>query len=93
MAKIKMDEKYKGYSTINSIIRDNKKVITVEEFFKLHQTFMLDNELEGLAPRTLNDHKIHMTYFRVYIDSINRENIDQSIIDLEILKNYILINI
>ncbi|TYQ18298.1 UNVERIFIED_CONTAM: integrase/recombinase XerD [Acetivibrio alkalicellulosi] len=67
-------------------VRQIRRTISLQEFFTLHEDFLKDKTLEGLAPRTLNDHKRHMEYFKSYT-TVNIEN--QSIVDRQMLKNYI----
>lgn len=41
----------------------------IGEFFNLHQQFMTVKKLEGLAPKTLDDHEKFMRYFENWLIS------------------------
>lgn len=41
--------------------------ISVNEFFMLHEDFVNDKTLEGLASRTISDHLKHMEYLKNYL--------------------------
>lgn len=70
-------------------VRGNLDTITANEFFMIHQKFVKDKSLEGLASRTLEEHKTHMKYFRKYLEQEYRSNADRVAIDSDILKGYV----
>lgn len=71
------------------IDREKNKLITLEDFFILHKKFMQDKALEGLATRTLDEHVIHLNYFKKYIDSALRSSVDSVAVNSEIFKGYL----
>lgn len=44
----------------------SETVMQMCEFLSLHEKFVHYKALEGLAPRTLEEHKITMEYFKKY---------------------------
>jgi integrase/recombinase XerD len=87
-SKIKLNNS-NGLDPLSLSARQDKNTITVEQFFILHQQFIQDKALEGLAPRTIKDHITHMQYLKSYIEEVKRSDIDRSSIDLEFLKGYL----
>jgi|GEM_PF-4246790 len=58
------------------------RTLTLQEFYSLHDYFIRDKTLEGLASRTISDHKKHMKYFQTYAcgeyqphDKVDKNNI------------------
>ena len=43
---------------------EDKTTMSLEDFFNLHDAFIQFKVLEGLAPRTLEDHKYFMKFFK-----------------------------
>lgn len=66
--------------------RKTDRTLNLNDFFKLHEDFLKDKTLEGLAPRTMKDHVNTMKYFTEYATvNFNRT----SEIDKNLFKNYI----
>lgn len=63
--------------------------IRMSEFFELHEKFMEDKSLQGLAPRTLEEHEIHIRYFKSYLNAANQSSIDCKALNMDVLKSYI----
>lgn len=64
-------------------VRVEKGTITEEEFRMLHEKFMKDKALEGLAPRTLEEHRTHIRYLKSYLEDDKRSTLNR-IADLEL---------
>lgn len=62
------------------------RTLTLQEFYSLHSDFMRDKTLEGLASRTISDHKKHMNYFQSYACG---EYQPHDKIDKNMLRNYV----
>lgn len=78
-----------GLEPLSLSAHQEKSTITVEHFFALHSKFIQDKSLEGLAPRTINDHKTHMQYLKTYAENILRSDINRFPMDMEFLKGYL----
>lgn len=66
---------------------DVLNTITVNDFIVLHQKFMMDKTLEGLAPRTLSDHETHFKYNS--LEEEYRSTINRMALTGDILKGYV----
>lgn len=62
--KIKMNAKPLPLESTNSL--------SVLDFVKLHDTFVNQKRLEGLAPRTLSDYVTHMNYLKRWLETEQR---------------------
>lgn len=71
------------------IDRDLNDKITIQNFIELHETFMRDKELEGLAERTLKEHKINLNYFQLYVKNNIQSDLNCIAVDTQIFKSYI----
>ncbi len=60
-----------------SVISDRKMQtdLTIKEFLEMHTNFIKYKTLEGLAPRTLRDHQIHLGYFKKYLTEDHRSKL------------------
>lgn len=63
--------------------------ITVNDFIVLHQKFIRDKTLEGLAQRTLLDHETHFKYLTDYLEEEYRSTINRMALTGDVLKGYI----
>ncbi len=63
----------------------------MDDFFKLHDKFMKDKLLEGLAERTLHNHRRHMRVFEDYfrVSAIESGGSRKETISVRIFKDYI----
>ncbi|AKA71231.1 tyrosine-type recombinase/integrase [Clostridium scatologenes] len=66
-----------------------KSNINITQFTLLHEKFMEAKTLEGLAPRTLEDHVKHFKFFKKYIETIQRTELDQIFLSKDLFKNYV----
>ncbi len=62
------------------------RTLTLQEFCSLHSDFINDKILEGLASRTISDHKKHMNYLQTYACGEYQQH-DK--IDKNMFRNYI----
>lgn len=67
-------------------LHDEKTTMTIEEFFTTHEKFMKDKALEGLASRTLEEHRTHLKYFKYYLEADKRSIVNR-IADVELNYN------
>lgn len=68
---------------------DVLNTITVNDFIVLHQKFIRDKTLEGLAQRTLSDHETHFKYLTNYLEEEYRSTINRMALTGDILKGYV----
>lgn len=73
-----------------TVVSDRRKQtdVSLGEFFQWHEKFLSLKALEGLASRTLRDHKNHMQYFKRYIEEQHRSPSDRCV-DIDVLRGYI----
>jgi len=74
------------FDDMEHIKNDN---ITIYQFFKLHNNFIDDKKLEGLAPRTISDHIKLFGFFKKYIVDVKKFQIEQVYLNSDIFKNYL----
>ena len=69
MAKRKMEIKFNN-TFETDVQTDCNKIhdFSVKDFIDLHEKFMMDKSLEGLAERTLKEHINNLNYFIRYVD-------------------------
>lgn len=75
----------------NPIITNDREIfndITINDFFELHNKFMEFKALECLAPRSLEDHKTHINYFKKYLETEHRIT-PVRCVDIDLLRGYI----
>lgn len=65
------------------------RTITIEEFFQLHEFFLNDKSLEGLAKRTLDGYKTNLYYFRKWLDNEYHSDYNCITVDIDIFKKYL----
>lgn len=86
MSKVKFTSKkshgFIPYSKLN-------KSITIQRFLLLYDEFLEDKKLEGLAKRTITDYKNHLEFLKKYIDSIEKPEKENMLIDTEFFKRYV----
>ncbi|KPU44144.1 hypothetical protein OXPF_23110 [Oxobacter pfennigii] len=80
--------KYNGHRPLMLDVRKNMGCITIEDFFKLHDIFIEFKTLERLAPRTIDDHKIHMKHMKNDIDEEERPIVNR-LVDIDLLRGYL----
>jgi len=85
---LKMNSKI-GLEPTLKVDRVTTDEISIKDFCELHEKFMEDKSLQGLAPRTLEEHKIHMGYLKRYLEEANKSTIDCSAVNGKILKGYV----
>lgn len=61
----------------------NTDSITVKNLFKLHDVFIADKVLEGLALRTISEHKLNINCFKKYLEGATQSNIDR-VVEMEL---------
>lgn len=61
--------------------------ITVGDFFKFHEVFVEDKVLEGLAPRTIKEHRTNINYFKKYLEGATQSKIDR-VAEMELKINH-----
>lgn len=67
---------------------EDKITMLLEDFFNLHDAFIQFKVLEGLAPRTLEDHKYFMKFFKDYVVSSCWSMEDQQV-EINLFRGYI----
>jgi len=70
-------------------VRGKNDTMIANEFFLLHEKFIQDKVLEGLASTTINGHKENFKYFKKYINEEYQSGADCIAIDSEVLKGYV----
>lgn len=81
-----------GLKPILQIDRKNNSSIKVKDFFETHEKFIQDKVLEGLSPRTIEDHKQQINYFRKFIEETYRSSTNRIAdfeLNLSIFKEYL----
>ncbi|WP_291578750.1 tyrosine-type recombinase/integrase [Clostridium sp. UBA6640] len=76
-------------NTDMQIHREIDDRISMHNFIELHEAFIADKELEGLAERTLDDYTINLNYFRNYVEENIQSDLNRVAVDVNIFKNYI----
>lgn len=66
-----------------------KRGIDLKNFFELHERFMQDKALEGLAPRTLKEYENNLNYFKKYINESYQSEYDCVAVNGELFKGYL----
>lgn len=85
--KVKMSNP-NGLRTNDYLKRLKTNNITITQFYQLHETFINDKKLEGLAKRTIDDHIKHIEYFKKFIKKMKRKDIERDTLTRDIFKNY-----
>lgn len=67
----------------------NSGNMTVGDFFIVHEKFMNDKSLEGLANRTIDEHKSHLEYFKKYLNDAYQSDIESVAVDSNLFKGYL----
>ena len=62
--------------------------LTFEEFFNIFEKFINLKTLEGLASTSIQDYKIHIKYFRDYLERKQRTPFVRSV-DIDVFRGYI----
>ena len=89
MPKVKVNlSSLNGFRTDSITDRLGNRTITVEDFFNLHEKFMLDKQLQGLSSRTLADHKNHMEFLKKFTKGNKRFTQEHCYIDADFFKKY-----
>ncbi|MGE5629102.1 MAG: phage integrase SAM-like domain-containing protein [Solirubrobacterales bacterium] len=65
------------------------KKISVNEFFQLHEYFLKDKDLEGLAERTLQEYNNNLHYFKKWIDFEYQSKYDCIAVEVDLFKKYL----
>lgn len=79
-----------GNGLTPNIVSDRKEPsqFTVSQFFDYHTQFLTTKALEGLASRTISDHKKHMDYLKKYLFEDKRiTNTDY--VDIDLFRGYL----
>lgn len=74
-------------NVMQKIRKDNS--LTMSRLKTFHKEFLKDKNLEGLAPRTIQDYKRHFKYFNKYVQSAYCTDVDRVVVDEKILKDYL----
>ena len=69
--------------------RHKNKSLNLERFFDLHEVFMQDKALEGLAPRTLKEYNVNLNYFKKYLEETYQSDYNCIAVNGEIFKGYL----
>ncbi|MBL4935193.1 hypothetical protein JK636_05420 [Clostridium sp. YIM B02515] len=69
--------------------RHKNKLLDLEDFFNLHDKFMQDKALEGLATRTLIEYNVNLNYFKKYLEGAYQSDYDCIAVNGEIFKGYL----
>lgn len=65
------------------------KVITIKEFLELHEFFLKDKSLEGLASRTLKEYKNNLHYFQKWLEFEYQSDYKYIGVDIDLFKKYL----
>lgn len=63
--------------------------INVEEFFQLHEYFIKDKSLEGLANRTLKEYDVNLQYFKKWLEYEYQSDYNRVAIEVDLFKKYL----
>lgn len=85
--KIRLSDKLSFKPSI-SLNDANKTDMPMEEFLSLHDKFVQHKALEGLAPRTLAEHKITMVYLKKYL-MLDKRSITDRYADIDVFRGYL----
>jgi integrase/recombinase XerD len=85
--KIKLSDEvtFRPSISINSV---GETDMLVEEFLSLHERFIGFKALEGLASRTIAEHRITMAYFKKYL-MIDKQSIVNRYANIDIFRGYL----
>ncbi|OPJ63467.1 tyrosine-type recombinase/integrase [Clostridium oryzae] len=87
-AKIKLNNS-NGLRPDALLDRLKEKSISITDFFKIYNDFIVDKQLERLSSRTLKDYSDHINFFKVYINEEIRSSKDRYLIDSKLFKDYL----
>lgn len=65
------------------------RAVNIKEFFQLHEYFLKDKNLEGLAERTLQEYNNNLHYFKKWLGSEYQSDYDCVAVDVDIFKKYL----
>lgn len=69
--------------------RHKRKSLNLESFFAIHEKFMQDKALEGLAPRTLKEYDVNLNYFKKYLEAAYQSDYNNVAVNGEVFKGYL----
>lgn len=81
-----------GLRLVGQVDRDIENNITFKDFFEIHEKFIGDKSLEGLASRTLEEHRTHLKYFKYFLEVAYRSKLNrvaEQKINYEVFKDYL----
>jgi integrase/recombinase XerD len=76
---------FRPYISINSA---SKTDMQMEEFLSFHEQFIRHKSLEGLASRTIEEHRVTMGYFKKYLLS-DKRSIADCYANIDIFRGYL----
>jgi integrase/recombinase XerD len=85
--KIKLSDEvsFRPSISINGV---NETDMLIEEFLSLHEKFIGFKALEGLAPRTLEEHRVTMDYFKKYLE-LDKQSISNRYANIDVFRGYL----
>lgn len=92
MPNVKFNSKKSNFTdvleTVENIDQPNTGSVTIQHFFDLFDVFIKDKQLEGLAPRTIYDHKKLFDIFKNYVIKVRELQIEREFISNDFFKQY-----
>lgn len=76
---------YKPFISENAIVEID---MSMEEFLLLHEKFIHYKALEGLAQRTIDDHKKMMDYFKNYL-LLDKRSMSDRYVNIDAFRGYL----
>lgn len=93
MPNVKFNSKKSNFKNVLETVETeeltNDGNMTIQHFFDLFNVFIKDKELEGLAPRTIDDHKKLFGIFKKYVIKVRECQIEHEFISNDFFKQYI----
>lgn len=86
--KVKIDSNIRLQTNVQNN-RHKSKSLNLENFFDLHEKFIQDKALEGLAPRTLKEYNVNLNYFKKYLKETYQSDYYCVTVNGEIFKGYL----
>ncbi len=77
-----------NFSPFISINGDCETGMLMEEFLSLHERFIHNKALEGLASRTIEEHRVTMGYFKKYLQG-DKRSITDCYANIDVFRGYL----
>ncbi|UZW14326.1 tyrosine-type recombinase/integrase [Clostridium pasteurianum] len=93
MANVKFNSKKSKFTDVLKTVEINEQEndgnMTIQHFYDLFDIFIKDKKLEGLAPRTIYDHKKLFDIFKNYVIKVRECQIEHDFISSDFFKQYL----